>query len=130
MIRRRTTFLERQEARRIAHATREERKLASWVAEMDAMPVRDGLCYFLAGTVGPIKIGHSKDLHRRMAEIALIVGYPVTLLATANGSYFREAHYHKRFAAHRLHGEWFDRHPDILAEIARLSRAQRQEQAA
>ena len=33
-----------------------------------------------------------------------------------------EKEYHPRFAEHRLHGEWFHPHPDILAEIDRLNR--------
>lgn len=32
-----------------------------------------------------------------------------------------ERAYHAMFKAHRLHGEWFEPHPDILAEIARLT---------
>lgn len=32
-----------------------------------------------------------------------------------------ERDYHARFAAHRLRGEWFAPHPDILAEIEHLN---------
>jgi len=35
-----------------------------------------------------------------------------------------ERAYHRQFAAHRLHGEWFAPHPDILAEIDRLKEAE------
>jgi hypothetical protein len=33
----------------------------------------------------------------------------------------REKMYHRRFAHRRLHGEWFERCPEIEAEIERLN---------
>jgi hypothetical protein len=53
------------------------------------------------------------------------MGSPVRLsiLALTTGARDVERSYHERFAAHRLHGEWFAPHPDILAEIDRLTTA-------
>ena len=80
--------------------------------------------YFAAADDGPIKIGMSCDPKRRLRELRTKTGHDLKLLATfpthSVGS-FSEYRYHSRFAAHRLHGEWFERHPDILAEIARLN---------
>lgn len=43
------------------------------------------------------------------------------ILALRNGAKAREVAYHEQFSEHRLHGEWFERCPEIEAEIARLS---------
>ena len=45
---------------------------------------------------------------------------PLKLLAVVpDGS--QEAEYHRRFAEHRIQGEWFEPHEDILAEIKTLN---------
>lgn len=80
-----------------------------------------GITYFIGPDEGPIKIGFTiGPVEQRM--LALQVGSPVRLsiIASVAGPPKLERAYHRRFAAHRLHGEWFTRHPDILAEIARL----------
>lgn len=108
---------EYEEGKRMAAAIRE----AAWVAEMDAMSKRDeGLCYF-AGNDEMVKIGFSRDVHVRMQSMRREADLDwIQLFATARGGKYREAYYHQKFAAHRLHGEWFARHPDILAELERL----------
>jgi hypothetical protein len=77
--------------------------------------------YFVGGDVGGIKIGTAREPSRRLADLQC--GSPVRLaiLAVVSGTHELELEYHRRFAAHRLHGEWFERHPDILAEIERLA---------
>ncbi len=79
--------------------------------------------YFIAGDSGPIKIGMASDIRRRLRELQR--GSPVKLavLAATEGGGLIECWYHQRFASHRLHGEWFERPPDILAEIDRLNTA-------
>ena len=79
--------------------------------------------YFIgAGDGEPIKVGRANNIKRRLSVIQS--GNPKRLTVLA--SYFSddpiaaEQAYHARFAAHRLHGEWFAPHPDILSEIARL----------
>ncbi|HEY9578248.1 MAG TPA: GIY-YIG nuclease family protein [Rhizorhapis sp.] len=76
--------------------------------------------YFIGGDTGAIKIGRSVNAAVRLKDIQACSPIPVRLLATRRGG-SREKLYHKLFAAHRLHNEWFSRHPDILAEIDRLS---------
>ena len=78
--------------------------------------------YFIQGAGGAIKIGFTQqDLSERLK--CLQTGSPVRLvvLGQQNAPKKRERFLHKRFAAHRLHGEWFEPHPDILAEIERLN---------
>ena len=79
------------------------------------------LAYFIQAETGQIKIGLAKDPRERLRTLQ--TGSPVALrlLAFIAGGYDAEQGYHARFAAHRLHGEWFAPHPDILAEITRLA---------
>jgi Meiotically Up-regulated Gene 113 (MUG113) protein len=77
--------------------------------------------YFLQGeTGGNIKIGYAGDVAARVATFQ--PGSPVKLciLATQPGGQPLEAALHRRFAAHRLHGEWFAPCEDLLAYIAGL----------
>lgn len=73
-------------------------------------------------TTGNIKIGRSRHPEGRMRQLVKEYGEPVELLATISGG-DNEPMYHWWFAAHRLHGEWFAPHPEILAEIERLKEA-------
>lgn len=84
--------------------------------------VSDTSCvYFLGDIEIAIKIGVSIDARARLKEIQSCSPVKLHLLATLSGGARREAAYHAQFTAHRLHGEWFSPHPDILAEIARLN---------
>lgn len=85
-------------------------------------PVKSAV-YFI-GCDQAIKIGVAKDVQRRFAAIQMCSPLPLRLLATVDGTRALERAYHTRFADHRLHGEWFAPHPDILAEIARLTTRQ------
>jgi hypothetical protein len=78
--------------------------------------------YFIGATDGPIKIGMAVDPLARMASLQTSHATRLCLYATTTGGRKQEAAYHRRFARHRLHGEWFDRHADIIAEIAELNR--------
>ena len=110
-----------------------EAKLAGFTACTDIVPgeryeaPRDpAIAYFIGGEVGGIKIGIARDVTTRL--VTLQCGSPIALrvLATCAGGRSAERAYHARFSAHRLHGEWFERHPDILAEIDRLNLSARE----
>lgn len=92
---------------------REQRKVARgqkvWVT----------VVYFIVSPTA-IKIGRTKDAARRTAVIQTSHPEPLQLVATVDGGLALEKEYHRRFAPHRLRGEWFAPHPDILSEIARL----------
>ncbi len=75
--------------------------------------------YFI-GCEQAIKIGVAKRVESRLATIQTHCPLKVAVLAVVEGTRALEQEYHSRFAAHRLHGEWFAPHPDLLAEIARL----------
>lgn len=80
----------------------------------------DGHTYFIGGDIGAIKIGCSVNVQVRLKDIQACSPIPVRILALRAGRR-RERLYHRRFAAHRLHGEWFSPAPEILAEIERLN---------
>lgn len=72
-------------------------------------PLVEGhVVYFVqARSGGPIKIGTTRDLQRRLASMQ--AGSPVELvvLATVPGDSRTENALHKRLTKYRLHGEWF-----------------------
>lgn len=77
--------------------------------------------YFIRSETGPIKIGISVDPTQRLRNLQTAHPHKLELICVIAGGGGLEAEYHKRFAAHRLTGEWFAPHPDILAEIERIS---------
>lgn len=114
----------RAEWRGCFDGTSQAQKAAEKVART-AKPSRGrqekALVYFVGGDTGPIKIGHSRHLDRRLRDIQWGNHEKVRLLASAPGGQRAEARYHKRFIRHRLEGEWFSRAPEILQEIDRLT---------
>lgn len=82
---------------------------------------RTSVVYFIGDPAVAIKIGFSVDFPSRLRNIQSCSPIPLQTLATVHGGERVEAIYHAKFAAHRLHGEWFTPAPDILAEIERLN---------
>jgi hypothetical protein len=80
----------------------------------------DQFCYFVGGEDGPVKIGCTGDVKKRLWGLQNASPVPLRLLAVTHGGQSRETAYHFTFGAHRLHGEWFERCPEIEAEIERL----------
>jgi hypothetical protein len=81
----------------------------------------EGGVYFVGAEEGPVKIGFSRDFHRRLAALQAASPVELRLLAViVDASPVIERNYHSRFGRHRLHGEWFERSPEIMAEIERL----------
>lgn len=78
--------------------------------------------YFIGGETGAIKIGVARQPYRRLATLQSSSPIPLRILAMAMGGQKEERFFHERFAAHRLHGEWFTPAPEILTEIERLAR--------
>lgn len=81
----------------------------------------DSYVYFIGvEPEGPVKIGLAKDVRQRLATLQVAVSQPLKVLAVAEGGMARERDYHRRFDAIRMRGEWFERAPELLAEIASL----------
>ncbi len=77
--------------------------------------------YFIRAETGQIKIGMAIDPEARLKNLQTASPVKLEIVATCEGGAEGEAEYHERFAEHRLRNEWFAPHPDILAEVERLS---------
>jgi T5orf172 domain. len=74
--------------------------------------------YFLQrGEGGPIKIGKSRRVQDRINALQTGVAERLELLAVYDGGSDVERHLHKQLAAHRLSGEWFSPHDEVLRVI-------------
>lgn len=71
---------------------------------------------------GPIKIGVAKKLRTRMLALQTGCPYPLRVLSIIDpGGPKLELELHRRFARHRLHGEWFRPAEDLKGFIDALS---------
>lgn len=103
------------------------------VVAVQGSPTRP-VVYFVRGSEsGRIKIGRTRNaVAFRMAAIAGMCSEPIELLgvvledhyATGSGEYTETA-IHRRLADHRLHGEWFHPHPEVLELVGVLLDNQR-----
>lgn len=84
------------------------------------MAEQEPIVYFIGGADGPIKIGRTTSISRRIHLLQTGHPNPLGVLAALKGGAAEESVYHARFDQHRLHGEWFERTPEILAEIERI----------
>jgi len=77
--------------------------------------------YFIqAGDGGPIKIGVTTDVQDRLSTLQIGSALPLVLLLEVWGGIEQERGYHETFAEHRMRGEWFAPHEDLLAFIEHL----------
>jgi len=69
---------------------------------------REGVVYFVqSGDDGPIKIGWTQDVERRIAELQTANAHPLRLLGEVPGRMRDEAAMHARFSHLRMEAEWF-----------------------
>lgn len=74
--------------------------------------------YFVqAGEDGPIKIGLASNVVSRVAALQTGCAQKLILLLQCKGDRDLEKSLHQKFAAHRLHGEWFRPDAEIVSEI-------------
>jgi hypothetical protein len=77
--------------------------------------------YFIGWEGGPVKIGVAGEPEVRRATLQTACPYTLRIEALTTGGVNTEREYHAKFAAAALRGDWFERCPEIEAEIARLS---------
>jgi hypothetical protein len=77
-------------------------------------------CVYFISDGHAIKIGFASSPKERMRAHQTSCPRRLRLMAVEKGGIGLERLYHERFAAHRIRGEWFHIHDDILAEVARL----------
>lgn len=70
-----------------------------------------------AGETGPVKIGHGKDVLRRLANLQIGSSEKLTLLRVLVGGADEEAALHHRFRHLHARGEWFSFTPDMLGDL-------------
>lgn len=88
-------------------------------AAKPSKPKGPGLVYFIrAESGGPIKIGWTHDIDRRLSTLNTSSPYRLEVLATMQCRKDVELRLHERFKASRLNGEWFEPTADLLGYIA------------
>ena len=105
--------LEKEKARKKHHYLRCKR-----YAEGN-LPLLNGISvYFIqSGDNGPIKIGITEDVKRRVKDISALNPNAVTLLAYCGGGKELEELLHLAFSAERIKNEWFEPSNRILEVI-------------
>jgi Meiotically Up-regulated Gene 113 (MUG113) protein/helix-turn-helix protein len=74
--------------------------------------------YFIQDGHGHIKIGYSRDPMRRLRALQAGRSDEIRLLRVVNGDQSVERCFHRHFVAHRIRGEWFTFHADMLTVVA------------
>lgn len=77
-----------------------------------------GVYFIQAGEDGPIKIGRSRNVKARLASLQVSAPERLTLIAFYAAPPVEEARLHRLLAEHRITGEWFRPHADVLAVVA------------
>lgn len=78
--------------------------------------------YFITDGVGHVKIGYTVDVSARVRELQVGNPFPLSVIAAVKGGAQLERELHRRFAEHRMCGEWFKLAPEIVDYIASLPR--------
>lgn len=94
---------------------------AATETECPKLPKRPTFVYFIGAAIGPIKIGIAEQPRTRLKILQTSYPYDLSILAMTPGPRSLEMEYHRKFAMHRLRGEWFERHEDILAAIREIT---------
>lgn len=97
----------------------EEDRRWAWDQRRRREPART--VYYVRRADGLIKIGVTGNLKARIRHLRADHG-PLELLATHDGGRKAEAAAHRRFAEHRVEGEWFAPGESLLEHLAELDR--------
>jgi len=98
-----------------AHMQRAVQELETVIAE------RDGSSVYFAASGGQVKIGWSRKVSARLAQLQTGSAVPIKLLGTVAGGRALERRLHERFAHLRVAGEWFLDDPELLVHIGELA---------
>ena len=84
------------------------------------------MVYFIQGTdSGRVKIGATVNVPTRLGELQTGSPKKLKVLAVIESETERSADrkYHPRFASSRIHGEWFNPSPDLMAFIGTVPKS-------
>lgn len=88
------------------------------VEQIEAQKAASSLVYFIqAGLDGPIKIGHSRNVTKRLRKLQMSSPVQLRLIHVEPGGELRERELHEQFATARTHGEWFNAVADLYAYL-------------
>lgn len=80
------------------------------------------LVYFAQADDGPIKVGHTVNLERRLEQIQTCAPAAIRLVATVAGDRRTEAYFHHRLTKHRAYGEWYFPVPDVVGVVKSVAK--------
>lgn len=86
------------------------------------LATKDGSCVYFAQADDRVKIGWSKHVASRLAQLQTGSPTPLKLLGAIPGARAAERRLHEQFAHLRLTGEWFRAAPELLDHIAQATR--------
>lgn len=75
--------------------------------------------YFIEVNRGPIKIGYTKEVAKRLEQIQVLCPYEVRLRALMLGAKRLESALHGRFKSLHIRGEWFRQEGEIAKLLER-----------
>lgn len=80
------------------------------------------MIYFIQGVAGgPIKIGYTNNVTRRLAQLRSGNPTPLRVIATTEGTLAIEAQLHRKFARYQVRREWFEDVEELRMFIAQLA---------
>jgi len=83
-----------------------------------------GYVYFIQGVHGgPIKIGYSNNLKRRLSVLQTSYPDKLHIIAYIPATQKFEHKLHKDLKRHRLYGEWFSPTPEVLQVISEVDKS-------
>jgi len=88
----------------------------------EAVPPSSVVYFVQAGRNGPIKIGTTNDIARRLTQLQIGSPEEIMLVGMAAGDGELEDEWHQRFDSFRLRGEWFKPDASLLTAIAGVTR--------
>lgn len=86
----------------------------------DVIPPEMVVYFVRAGNKGPVKIGTSAVLSKRLSALRHPLIDNLKLLATVDGGRGKERELHKRFKRYHLKGEWFKFEGELAKFVAKL----------
>jgi hypothetical protein len=80
----------------------------------------DGVVYFIQEGGGAIKVGWTSDMERRLETFRTSNSSDLTVLLTLPGSMALERAIQSKISSHRIRGEWFRPHADVVSIMSVL----------
>jgi len=111
-------FASRKDAERTRDALRTSGTWENLGVEPPVGAARQAVVYFVRQVPdGPVKIGTATYIKQRLMQLRGASPTPLELMGVIVGGWQTEQLLHEKFAALRMHGEWFRPDPSLLSYI-------------